>query len=116
MANATATPVADFLDGLDSHAIYDLDGIWVDLDAIGYDGPKPEGASLAEMRRAIDARGLGGTLLAEGRPGQRLIAGYQLAALVARRLLGEAPGDAFFGRGSAFRANVAAIRAHEEGR
>jgi hypothetical protein len=98
-------------DHLDSHGIYDLKWVTEELTKVGYTGSMPGGLTQDQMFKSIEARGLGGELDPEEYPGQLSVAGYIVAGHVTRVLLGEAPGDKFFGRGSAFRANVSALKA-----
>lgn len=105
------TPITDVVAELDSHTIYARDDILVDLRAAGYTGPFPEGMSHRQMVGAIKDRGLGGSLGPDD--GMRLIAGYSVAQIVAGGTAGRTPGDRYHGRGSAYRANVEAIREWE---
>lgn len=112
-ARATA-PLADFLATLDSHTIYDLGWITVELRSRGYAGPVPYGMTHRQVFAAIEGRGLGGQLAAEDYEGQRYVAGDAIAATLCRQVTGSAPGDTFMGRGAAFRANLDYLRHHEQ--
>lgn len=97
-----STP-SEFLSKLDSHGIYDarlLDDCDFDTSAVGT-------VSLATQAAAMEQRGLGGEL--HGQMTDRTFTGWSAAASLARHYLGEAPGDAFMGRGSSFRANLKAL-------
>ena len=108
------TPISDVVADLDSHGIYDAAKVAEDLVAAGYTGPLPEGITHAEMRKAIEDRGLGGWLAPDD--GTRHIAGHTVAAMVCSHLTGTQPGSQYFGRGTAYRADLAAIKAWEESR
>ena len=112
----TRTPIADVLDRIDSHAIVDLGWCMVELRGAGYNGPAPAGLTWQQMADAIAARGLGGNLEPELFGGELFTAGYMLAGVIAAHLLGHAPGRLFHGRGSAYRADLTAIRAYEQER
>jgi len=105
--------LAAWLDGLDSHTIYPVDELAAELRALGWRDPLPTGSTHAQIARAIDARGLGGELAPDD--GRRLIAGFEVSRWLAAYMLGHAPGDRFYGRGSAHRANVAGLRAFANG-
>lgn len=71
-----------------------------------------------QMIRRLKADPRGGTLGPEPYPGAWYTSGFELARAVWRCLVPivAPPGDRFFGRGTAFRANVAAIREYEQSR
>lgn len=118
MITETKTPIADALEGIGSHSIVDLGHATGLLRAAGYTGPMPNGYTHDQTMRQINDRGLGGGLAKEDYPGQKYIAGFQLAPVVVCSVTGAEvnPGSQYFGRGSSFRADVAAIRAWEENR
>ena len=96
---------SEFLNMLDSHGIYPetaLDEFDAEYRACV---PLYSHARAAEM---IAARGLGGELAED--TGEKLFAGYAAAEALAYEALGRIPpGSRYFGRGSAFRANQAAL-------
>ena len=96
---------SEFLDTLDSHGIYPETAL-EDLDA-EYRACVPL-YSYARTAKMIAARGLGGELAED--TGEKLFAGYAAAEALGKKALGKTPpGSRYFGRGSAFRANKAAL-------
>jgi hypothetical protein len=113
MAGKTLTPIGDAIsDHFDSHGIYDRNKAVAILQDAGWPAELPQGSTNREMFAAIEGRGLGGELKPEAYKGQRLIAGYTIAEFVARHIDGAdiTLMNQLMGRGSRFRAAVAAIR------
>jgi hypothetical protein len=114
-----ASSMAEFLDDIDSHGIYD-EGIFEDLpDGYSYvDGklyavtkPGPAAMPVAtreQTQAAIEARGVGGHINADAP--DRLLTGWEVASSVSRWLLGYEPDAWFHGRGSRHRACVKALK------
>jgi hypothetical protein len=97
---------SEFLSEMDGHGIYSAEKLG-ELDAEYRDAVPTY--SHQQTFAAIEARGLGGELAPDN--GVKLIYGYTTAAALARLLLDEAPSNSLFGRGSGFRADLAALRA-----
>jgi hypothetical protein len=91
------------LSDLDSHGIYDA----AMLDECEFDTSCVPVESQPQVWAQIQNRGLGGDLT--DNKDARLISGYKVATALAREYLGDAPGLAFHGRGSSFRADFAAL-------
>ena len=94
----------DLLAEMDSHGVYSAKM----LGDCEFDTSTVPVESHASIEAQIKARGLGGWM--EPDNGAGLITGYKVATALARKFLGDAPGLAFHGRGSSFRADVAALK------
>jgi hypothetical protein len=92
------------LEQMDSHGIYAesiLDPLPAHLRAV-----VPTHTE-TEVIAQIKARGLGGSV---DKTDEMLVSGYMAATALAQAILGDAPGLAFHGRGSSFRADLAALK------
>jgi hypothetical protein len=103
--------VSEWLAKLSSHTIYDS----VDLGnrfrkECGMEPCWPE-HTVAECRKAIHARGVGGYV--EGNPDDKTANGYEVAAALEKKIAGTTSWDKFMGRGSMFRASLQAIQIAE---
>jgi hypothetical protein len=94
---------SELLADMDSHSIQNAKM----LEECQFDTSMVPTFSMKETEANMKARGLGGWI--EGKPEDRLIYGWTTAAALARQFLGNAPGSAFMGRGSSFRADLAAL-------
>lgn len=95
---------SEFLSQMEGHGIYDAKML-SDLDE-QYRGCVPT-FTHKQTIAAIAARGLGGELAPDN--GAKLIYGYSTASALANALLPDAPSNHLFGRGSGFRADLAAL-------
>jgi hypothetical protein len=95
---------SDLLDDLNSHDIVNVQI----LQQCEFDTSMIPTFTMKQTIASIKRRGLGGHL--EGAESDVLIYGWTTARALAVKLLGNAPGDRFHGRGSAFRADKAALR------
>lgn len=93
----------------DSHGIYDA-GKLSELEQFGIPADIVPTYTHDQQVAAIEARGCGGWIEDHG---TRTFVGYMLSGALARYVTGNEPGAQFFGRGSAHRANLAALREHE---
>lgn len=119
--------VSDWMGGIDSHTIYDHAALMADLeehtDATVIDGDVVKvgertayvpGVTVRDLRRtqgAVETGNPKGAYFPEEiDPDLKVIAGFSLARALANGLAGHTPGDDFYGRGTAYRANVRALK------
>lgn len=102
----TNQELADWLEELDSHGIYDA--------AILNELPEELSSAIptrtpAQVRRSIEHRGLGGYLVSE--PAARMFSGWEASEAICSTVLGRNPGARYHGRGRSHRACIAGLRA-----
>jgi hypothetical protein len=93
----------DLLSDMDSHGIYDA----AMLGECEFDTSSVPTFTPEQTQINIEERGLGGTFEPTS---ARSIYGWTTARALAVTFAGRAPGDAFNGRGSSFRANLRALK------
>jgi hypothetical protein len=95
---------SEFLDTLDGHGIYNA----TRLQECDFDVSFVPTFSMQQTIDAIKARGLGGNL--HGDEDARVIWGYTTSAALAKQYLDHVPSGRLHGRGSGFRADLAALK------
>lgn len=99
--------IADALSQLDAHTIYDRRAL-NDLAAAGVDVNRLSSQTPRQVANAIKARGLGGSI--DPNAPDQLYTGHVVSDEVVRQLGLLPAGRAFYGRGSAHRANIQQLR------
>jgi len=97
---------SEFLEELDSHAVY---GVGM-LEECGFDTSSIPTQTAKSIMAEIEARGLGGWMDKDADPEELMFSGWKAAYGLARHFLGHNPGDAYHGRGSAFRADLDGLK------
>lgn len=108
MTKEYANP-AEWLAELNSHSIYSAT-ILNELAQWDIDLRFAPVQTGRQVVKEIKDRGVGGHY--NGKPTDENVSGFAVAEWLCRQVTGDSPGDRYYGRGTAFRANLAHLQQH----